>query len=770
MQRYGQSMKSFLIVIIFLLSFNFSYSQKVGLVLSGGGAKGLSHIGVIKALEENNIPIDYITGTSMGALIGSMYAIGMSPDDMIKLVMSPEFQLWSTGQIDDDYLYLYKKLDYGASMFSFKFSLKDSGGAPKLPTNIIPSHQMDLALLQYLAAPSSLAKNNFDSLFIPFRCVASDVYNNRQYIARRGDLGSAVRASMTFPFYFKPISIDSTLLFDGGIYNNFPWDIMQKDFNPNYMIGSKCANNPTKPDEEDLLDQVESMVVSNTNYVIPRHEGIVVENIFDKVGLLDFGKAKEVVDQGYRSTIAKMDSIKSHVFRRVSSAELKVRRESFQSRVPDLIFNKIRFKGLNSNQEEYVTGLFQSKKDILFTFSKFKKEYFKLISDNTITSIFPSTVYNDSTKVFDLMLNMKANNDLDLDFGGNISSSSMNQGYLGLTYKHFSSSYTRVFANIYFGKLYSSLQLGLRQDFSFRKPFFYDLAFTIQRFDYFNSNPDPFFEDLRPSFLKQYEFYGRFNYGFPISSSSALKFGYNFGNNRDEYYQIPNFLKGDEPDRTYFNFNKLSISYDKNTLNQIMFPTKGRKQYVSCSYVLGNEKNTPGNTGPTLAKTTQYHSWVALRVANQSYHKISETIWTGLLFDGVYTTKKAFSNYTATMLSAPYFAPFPQSKTIFLPHYRSESYVALGIMPNILFTKNIYLRAEGYLFMPFYDIVKTDEYYVKYGDLFKKRYYMGSLSLIYQTIVGPLSLSVNYYEKENTKLYFVANFGFVLFNRRSLEY
>lgn len=764
-------MKSFFVALILLLFVSYSsYSQKVGLVLSGGGAKGLSHIGVIKALEENNIPIDYISGTSMGALVGSMYAIGMTPDEMVQMVTSPQFIFWSSGQIEDEYLYLYKKLDAGASMFSFKFSLKDSSSVPKLPTNIIQSHQMDLALLEYFAGPTALAKQNFDSLFVPFRCVASDVYNNKQYVARRGDLGSAVRASMTFPFYFKAISIDSTLLFDGGIYNNFPWDIVKEDFKPDYIIGSKCANNPKKPDEEDLLNQIESMVMSKTNYSIPADKGLVIENVFTDVDLMDFTKAKQIIEQGYRSTLLKIDSIKKSISRRVSADELTAKREKFKSRIPGLIFNKISYKGLNDKQKEYVTGLFQSKSESIFTFPKFKKEYFKLLSDNTITSIFPTAQFDDSTKLFNLQLNMKANNDLDLDFGGNISSSSMNQGYLGLTYKHFSKNYTRIFGNIYFGKLYSSLHLGLRQDFSFRKPFFYDIALTIQRFDYFNSNPDPFFEDLRPSFLKQYEFYGRLNYGFPVSTSSLFKFGYSFGNNRDEYYQISSFLKSDEPDRTNFNFHKASISFEKNTLNEIMYPYKGRKQYLSFSYVVGNEKNTPGNTGPTLAKSSQYHNWFGLRAYNQSYHRVSDNIWAGFLLDAVYTSKKAFKNYTSTLLSSPYFAPFPQSKTIFLPHYRSESFVAVGLMPNLLFTKNIYFRAEGYVYLPFYEVIKTDEYYVTYGNLFKNRYYMGSLSMIYQTIVGPLSLSVNYYEKENTKLYFVANFGFVLFNRRSLEY
>src|SRR6056297_1779867 len=98
-----------LTVLFFFLRF-YTYSQeKVGLVLSGGGAKGLAHIGVIKALEENNIPVDYVTGTSMGAIVGGLYAIGYSPEEMTQLVLSDEFRNWALGEIEQDYIYYFKK-------------------------------------------------------------------------------------------------------------------------------------------------------------------------------------------------------------------------------------------------------------------------------------------------------------------------------------------------------------------------------------------------------------------------------------------------------------------------------------------------------------------------------------------------------------------------------------------------------------------------------------------------------------------------------------
>ena len=155
-------------------------AQKVGLVLSGGGAKGLTHIGIIRALEENNIPIDYITGTSMGAIIGSLYAMGYSPDDMEELLKSEDFKRWYSGQIEEKYVYHFKKNVPTPEFFNIRFSFKDSlkNFKPQfLPTSVVNPIQMNLVFVDLYARATASCKGDFDKLFVPFRCIASDVYN-----------------------------------------------------------------------------------------------------------------------------------------------------------------------------------------------------------------------------------------------------------------------------------------------------------------------------------------------------------------------------------------------------------------------------------------------------------------------------------------------------------------------------------------------------------------------------------------------------------------
>jgi len=202
-------------------------AQKVGLVLSGGGAKGAAHIGVIKALEDNNIPIDYITGTSIGAIIGGFYAVGYTPDEMLELMLSDEFGYWQSGTIADDYIYYFKKPDDTPEFLRFSIDLKDTIPVKTNITGILPQSlinpvQMNQAFMGLFAQATAKSGWNFDNLFVPFRCMSSDIYNKRAIKWRSGDLGEAIRSSMTLPFFFKPLWRDGFPLFDGGIYNNFP--------------------------------------------------------------------------------------------------------------------------------------------------------------------------------------------------------------------------------------------------------------------------------------------------------------------------------------------------------------------------------------------------------------------------------------------------------------------------------------------------------------------------------------------------------------------
>ena len=146
----------------------------------------------------------------------------------------------------------------------------------KIPTSMVNPIQMNLVFVELFASATAGCKGDFNNLFVPFRCIASDVYNKKALVMRNGDLGDAVRASMSFPFVFKPIEIDSVLAYDGGIYNNFPTDVMRNDFHPDIIIGSAVADNPKKPEENNLMSQIENMVMQKTDYTIPDSTGILI--------------------------------------------------------------------------------------------------------------------------------------------------------------------------------------------------------------------------------------------------------------------------------------------------------------------------------------------------------------------------------------------------------------------------------------------------------------------------------------------------------------
>jgi NTE family protein len=269
-------MRQLFLLLFALLLTILAPAQKVGLVLSGGGAKGLAHIGLIKVLEDHGIPIDYVAGTSIGAIIGGLYAAGYSPEEMLELFNSDEFKLWSTGRLDKESLYYFKRKDEFPDWIKLDLTRRNEKVKLILPLNLVPERQMDFAFLELLAQTTAACRNNFDSLMIPFRCVSTDIYNNRAIIHRDGDLGEAIRASMTFPLVYKPIEIDGVLLYDGGIVNNFPAKIVQEDFKPDYIIGHIVAEINRKPDPDDLFKQIETMVMQRTEYDVPDSLGIVM--------------------------------------------------------------------------------------------------------------------------------------------------------------------------------------------------------------------------------------------------------------------------------------------------------------------------------------------------------------------------------------------------------------------------------------------------------------------------------------------------------------
>lgn len=197
---------------------------KVGLVLSGGGAKGVAHIKVLQVLEEAGMPIDYIAGTSMGAIIGGLYSIGYTPHEMDSMVRTQDWLSLISDRVARDDKRFYERESADTYILSVPMSLDTKFALPSGVT----AGQNVLNLLNEMTIGYHDKDIDFNEMPIPYACVAYDMVKGEEYVFRSGNLPTAIRASMSIPGAFAPVLLDSMVLVDGGIYNNFPVDVVKK--------------------------------------------------------------------------------------------------------------------------------------------------------------------------------------------------------------------------------------------------------------------------------------------------------------------------------------------------------------------------------------------------------------------------------------------------------------------------------------------------------------------------------------------------------------
>jgi NTE family protein len=199
------------------------HRPKIGLVLGGGGAKGAAHIGVLKVLEEQHIPIDYIAGTSMGAIVGSLYASGLSAAEIEKILTSVDWKdLFTDTPPRQEIDFRRKQEDY---QFLTKLELGLGKGGFRLPKGIVGAQKVNVLFETLMLHASDVT--DFDKLPIPFRAVAADLETGEMVVIRSGSLAAAARASMSVPGVFPPVAVDDHYLVDGGIVRNLPIDIVK---------------------------------------------------------------------------------------------------------------------------------------------------------------------------------------------------------------------------------------------------------------------------------------------------------------------------------------------------------------------------------------------------------------------------------------------------------------------------------------------------------------------------------------------------------------
>ena len=761
--------KALLFILIVIYGSIHSNAQSVGLVLSGGGAKGLAHIGVIRVLEENNIPIDYIAGTSIGAIVGGLYAAGYTTDQMEELFKSDDFYFWSTGKIQKEYRYFFKQPELDPSWLELRVTKKEDKVKLLPPTNFIPEEQMDFAFMELVAATNAACNNNFDSLMIPFLCVATDINSGIPNILRKGDLGEAIRASMTVPLYFKPIEIDGKLLFDGGIVNNFPHDIMKEIYKPDLIIGHKVADEIKNAEPDDVMQQLSKLVMRPTNFEIKAENGILLETKFENVGLLDFNKIETVLEAGIQTAEQMLDSIKSRVPRLQTQSTVLQKRKIFNEKKPAIFFQNVQVEGVTDPmQRKYIIQSIKHKYNVI-TLSSFKKEYFKLIADEHIKSIRPISRYNKETGYFDLHLKVEPENNIEVNIGGNISTKPLNQGFASFNYRSYKSRAYTLMSNIYFGRFYSSFKLGGRIDYPSGLPLYLSWYSTLNRWDFFSSSSELFFEDVRPPYIIQNENNHRIELGFPLGLHTKFFLESAYSNSTDEYYQTNIVNKEDTPDKTSFKAFVSHIGIENNSLNLKQFATEGSNRYLLAKYIIGKESNLPGTTSNLGYTPDINHKYFLVEAHTTKYFKLGRIFTLATLAEAVFSNKNLFQNYRGTMLSSPVFDPSPHSKSLFIENFHSNNYLAGGIKALFHFNSSLHLRLEGFGFVPVYEELQNNDFRpYKNTKPFENYYLQGVATMVYQTGVGPVSLAMNYYEKKNSNFYVTLNFGYILFNKRGL--
>jgi len=723
-------------LIITLLSlFARLNAQTVGLVLSGGGAKGMAHIGVIRALEENNIPIDYIAGTSMGAVIGSLYCMGYSADEMEDLIRSDEFRNWYMGSKDMSYDFYFKQNPPTPALVSAQIAIRDSMTVIRPMVNsVVDPLQMNLAFVDVFAGASAVCDKNFDNLFVPFRAVASDVFNKNSIVLSKGDLGDAVRASMSFPFVFRPIKIDSIIAYDGGIYDNFPVDVMVNDFHPDFIIGSVVAIAPGEPeleipDEFDLMGQVRSMIVQKSDYSLDPDLGVKVEFDLRSVGLLDFHKIDEVSDLGYHNTMLLMDSIKSRTAARRDVASVREARYAFKSRVPDLIFRDVDVTGVNQAQKRYIKKELNAA-DGIFDFEDFKSGYFKLLSEEAINEIIPGTTFSESDSTFGLNLNVSLDKYPTFSLGGGLSTTISSQLYGSVEYNHIGEASESYLLEGQIGRAYNNAQLFTRIDVPARIPMSMSIQFAFNNMNYFRSgfiSSDKYM----PALNKCVEFYGKIKLSRPFLNSYKAVFSFGLGHHKDYYSQSSSVdLRTFRYDCSRHNILGGSVSFTGNTLNSLQYPTSGRSETIRA--FIGTENDL---FRPQDKYSSEHHSvdrsWLQIEAYSEHYIKLSPHITLGTLFNAYYSSRNFSSNYQATIMQAGCFKPTVNSKFLFDPDFSANAFIAGGIKPIWIINSIFHLRAELYAFQPTRPIVNEDGL-ARYGKVLGGFQMMGELNFVAQ--------------------------------------
>jgi len=274
---------------------------RLALALSGGGARGIAHIGALRALEEAGIPVDAIAGNSMGAVVGSIYASGRNAAELQAIVLSLDWASLFSGRPDRRYLPVARREDRFGSTVGIDFDWKGA----RLPGGLLSDHRIGVFLIEQLAPAGYAAGGDFDRLAVPFRCVATALDNGERVVLARGDLARAVRASMSIPLVFPPVDWNGRPLVDGMVVDNLPVDVA-REFGAAVVVAVDIGSPDLEPAAYEnalgVAAQVSSLLMNARNQAFAAKPDVYVRPDLGTHSAADYSGFETLIARGYEAT------------------------------------------------------------------------------------------------------------------------------------------------------------------------------------------------------------------------------------------------------------------------------------------------------------------------------------------------------------------------------------------------------------------------------------------------------------------------------------
>lgn len=729
--------------LIFLSVRNVFAQQKttIGLTLSGGGARGLAHIGLLKAIDSSGLKIDYITGTSMGSIIGSLYAIGYSADSIEKIARTLDWDILLSNTPDMRIISIEEKFEFQRYAVELPFTQGKIG----LPSGVIEGEELWLKFFELYAPVYSI--KDFSQFSIPFACIGTDVVNGKPVLLHSGEITKAIRSSMAIPSVFSAVPWDTLLLVDGGVVKNFPVEDVRA-MGADYVIGIDISTPNLKQEEMKSALDIMMQIAFYTDAVDIEKEkklcDLYIKPNLEYFTTADFDKGQDIVDLGIK------EGLKWYPYFKHLADSLQHYQDT-ATRLPTLTRLKVEdisVQGISKTTESFFIGRTGLTTGTEYTIQDINEAVRKVFGTRSYKSVTYAIEPKENGSV-QLKFNVQEHPLTYIKLGVHYDTYTSIGIIANITSRNFGIKNSRCLASIKIGE-YSKLRVQYYKYLGQYRTWGFELnglgEYTKQTV---------YSNDFRATseYLQLY-FHAEAKFQRILNRSSTLGIAY-----RREMYSINPKIEGLIALKGKSAFNYWYAYYEYNTLNNKIFPTKGSAIQVEAGYVMPHLSSVIISQDgiaiidtDTLKEQYIYGDYIKVSIQGDKYitlhpkHTVLVNMYSGY-----------FSNPDQVFLNQYILGGIIQNNRSQIP--------IVGLLPTQIRANSFSVLHLGYQYELFKNIFITPRfnsmlYDYRFDKQFQYKWFHGMGATIgYASGIGPMHLTMMY-SPQIKKVYAFVSIGF----------